>query len=507
MNFSITFGNKRFSIGAGNKKKFKNSYDAAQVTRLTNDWLLPQTSADAEIGKDITTLRGRARQLERNNEYVQRYLTLLENNVLGANGVGLQMKIVDPSGQPDKLANKAVKDAWIDWTQRDLCDISGKMCWREIEGITLRRTAADGGGMLRIIRDATLKYGFALEIFEIDRLDVNLSCNLTNGNFIRFGIEFNRWQRPIAYHLWKSHPGDGWTIPLTNGGERERVLAQDIIHTYWIERPGQSIGVPWIACVMQAIEHLGKYKEAELVAARVHACAGMFLKQPMPDNGYSGERDPNGEPLQEMSPGMAILGKPGEELQVIDPSHPNQNFGGFITESLRGIAAGLEVGYMSLANDPSDANYSSMRGAKLEEVETYKGIQSWLIESLHERVFKEWLTMALAKQSIKISGTNALPLSKFDKFNAPDWKPRRWPWVDPQKDLNAAILSVEKGFKSRREIIAEMGGDIEEVFAEQEADELLAEEHDLEFPIGTNPQPPQEEKVEQIDSKEKATNE
>ena len=72
--------------------------------------------------------------------------------------------------------------------------------------------------------------------------------------------------------------------------------------------------------------------------------------------------------------------------------------------------------------------------------------------------------------------------SKFEKFNSPCWKPRRWPWVDPLKDLQASVLAVEKGFKSRRSIIAEMGEDIEEVFQEQAEDNALAESLDLEFP-------------------------
>jgi len=42
-------------------------------------------------------------------------------------------------------------------------------------------------------------------------------------------------------------------------------------------------------------------------------------------------------------------------------------------------------------------------------------------------------------------------------------------------------LAVEKGFKSRREIISEGGGDIEDTFQDIAADDELAEEFDLEF--------------------------
>ena len=43
------------------------------------------------------------------------------------------------------------------------------------------------------------------------------------------------------------------------------------------------------------------------------------------------------------------------------------------------------------------------------------------------------------------------------------------------------MLAVEKGFTSRRAVIAEAGGDIEAVFADQAADGVLEEEHGLDF--------------------------
>ena len=46
---------------------------------------------------------------------------------------------------------------------------------------------------------------------------------------------------------------------------------------------------------------------------------------------------------------------------------------------------------------------------------------------------------------------------KCRSANAPDWKPRRWVWVDPEKDINAQIKSVDNHFKSRRQVISEAG--------------------------------------------------
>jgi lambda family phage portal protein len=490
MNFNFSIGKFRFGLGSEPKpveKTASRSFGSAgSMNRLNADWLMPQTNADFEIWSGLKILRGRARELERTNWTIQKYLSLLDNNVLGASGVGLQMKVKDPSGSLDKLANKTILEAWQKWTKREYCTPSGKYCWREIEGLALRRAACDGGILVRIIRRADNPFSFSVQPLEMDYLDSNYNLGFADGTQIRFGIEFDVWQKPVAFHMFKAHPGDMWR----NQQLRERIPASDILHIYHSDRPGQSIGVPWLTCVMQELEHLGKYREAELVAARLEACKGYVIEQEVPEEGFSGATNDAGQSLQEMTPGMGLKLDPGQKLAQITPTHPNQAFGDFIKSALRGIAGGLSVNYNSLANDLESVNYSSMRAGKLEEIEEYKNIQGWLIESLHEPVFKAWLEMALISGAIRMPNGSALPLTKFDKFNAPDWKPRRWPWVDPLKDLQASVMAVEKGFKSRREIISEMGGDVEEVFLEQSEDEQLADNYGLQFPLGANPQNP-----------------
>ena len=57
-----------------------------------------------------------------------------------------------------------------------------------------------------------------------------------------------------------------------------------------------------------------------------------------------------------------------------------------------------------------------------------------------------------------LSGTIRLPAGKFEKFNRPRFKGRRWSWVDPLKDIQANIEAVQNGFKNRADVIGETGG-------------------------------------------------
>lgn len=88
-------------------------------------------------------------------------------------------------------------------------------------------------------------------------------------------------------------------------------------------------------------------------------------------------------------------------------------------------------------------------------------IQAFMIETLCEVVFEEWLEMALLTQALP------LPFSKYDKFNHPRFQGKRWKWIDPKKDQDANRIALkENQTTSRTRIAAEEGNDFEEILEE-----------------------------------------
>jgi capsid protein len=96
--------------------------------------------------------------LERDNDYARRFFKLLENNVLGATGVGLQMKCEDSlsngDSKPDARANKLIERAWVEWGKRKNCTRDKRSGWITFQRSVLRATARDGTAIVRIHRDA-----------------------------------------------------------------------------------------------------------------------------------------------------------------------------------------------------------------------------------------------------------------------------------------------------------------------------------------------------------------
>jgi len=201
---------------------------------------------------------------------------------------------------------------------------------------------------------------------------------------------------------------------------------------------------------------------------------GIFTKTESGE-GYQGEEDAFGNTITTAEPGTFEELPVGTDFRAFDPQHPNGQFGVFVKSCLRSVASGLGVSYNTLANDLEGVNYSSIRAGLLEEREEWKGVQRFVIEHVVEPIFREWLSYALLSDALD------LPAAKLEKFESVEWKPRRWQWVDPLKDTQANVVAVANGFKSRRAIISETGGDIEDTFEEIAADNQLAESKGVEL--------------------------
>jgi lambda family phage portal protein len=253
----------------------------------------------------------------------------------------------------------------------------------------------------------------------------------------------------------------------------------------------QSRGSPWAAAAMLSLHHLDKYEEAEVVAARIAAAKMAFFTKAQVEGAPDDGEDSEGNLSVEATPGGMMELPTGYDVKPWTPEHPNTAYKEFVKGKLREIAAGCGVNYNTLASDYEATSYSSLRGAALDERETYKLLQRMFIDDLIQPIFDAWLEAAVYTGKLSF-----IPPSEMDWYNAPDWKPRRWAWVDPLKDIQASSLEVEKGFRAKREIISEKGGDIEDVYADMESDNQLAEQHGLSFGAQVKPEPEPEPEPE-----------
>ncbi len=458
-----------FEIRRAHKKiPQKRRYQAAQGGNLYGGWSPSQATGDVSIKRDLRSIRNRSRDLMRNDDYAKKFKRMLKTNVIGSTGLRLQAKVKDSNGELDKKANQNIEDGWKSWGKLGVCDVTGKYTIDDIYKMALGTVAEDGEVLVRKVKGFPNPFGFAVQLIEADHLDEQFNDLERN---IAMGIEYDRWSKPIAYHLFKSHPASNgmYRRDIT----RERIPADEIIHLFLPSRISSSRGVPWMHTAMTRMKMVNGYEEAELVGARIAAGKGGFYVSQKNDAGeYQGDiKNDDGSFVNELNPGEFEVLPYGYDFKEYNPTHPNNAFKDFMKVILRGISSGLDISYNSLANDLEGVNFSSLRTGKLEERDVWQDLQVWLGVHLATPIFEAWLDMALLTQSVP------LPYSKYDKFNAPSWLARGFPWVDPYKDMLANILAKKEGLKTDTMIANEMGYDLEEMYQQLEKEKQLREKY------------------------------
>lgn len=471
------------------KPIYARSYQAAKASRLLADFLSPSSSADKEIRNSIRTLRDRARELCRNEPYAQRALQIFRTNVVGENGLHFQSKarnIPRPNeilGELDQQGNDIIESRWREWGRAGICDVTGKYSWIDLQNLVIDGLIRDGEVLIKHIRNADNDYGYAVQLIEPDFLDEEYNTtNKDTGNRIIMGVEINNFNRPVAYHLFAgpSHPYDDLGYGINKAG-RIRVPANEIIHIFTQERSQQTRGVTHFAPVMDSQHMLNGYLQAELIAARLAASKSLFLSSP-DGVAYDGDDYADLAPIMDVEPGSITQLKPGTEIQPWSPDHPMTAFADFHKSVLRAIASGLGISYVSLSNNLEGVSYSSIRQGATEERDHFKALQKFLIQHFAEPIFREWLSIGIAK------GVLPFPDNRFEKFaSAAHFKGRGFSPIDPQKEIRAWIDGLQNGIYSPSDVQAHFGRDAEAVFSQIQADLQLAEKFGVEMnllPLG-----------------------
>lgn len=437
------------------------SFSAAQVNNLTESWTTNSAPINDVLTRQLNTLRARSRDLAKNNDYGRKFLSMVKCNVVGSNGVSLQIKAKRPDGTVDDFDSSALEAAFADWGKKGNCDVTGKLSWRALQTLAIETVAKDGECLIRKRRRG--KYKFQLQLIDATKLDA--THNVDQGKIrIRMGIELDAFNAPVAYHFLTSDTLTGYVMA---GRRYERVPASEVYHLFIVDEIDQLRGIPWMSTAAARLNMLGGYENAALVASRNAAeRVGFFISKdgtppPLVDSEVDGEK------FSTSAPGTYDTLPEGYDFKPFESDYPHTNYGDFVKAALRGVAAGLGVAYHNLANDLEGVNFSSSRAGILEERELWKLLQEWFIEELCAPVYTDWLRHALDYTNT----LDPLPANKFDKFNSAVWQGRRWAWVDPTKDIEASVTAITNGLRSRGDVIREQGRDPEEVWTELEAEE------------------------------------
>jgi lambda family phage portal protein len=351
------------------------------------------------------------------------------------------------------------------------------MSWVDVQKLAVELLAKDGEAFIIKHRSGEFRDSIALEFIESDQIDETLNKTAENGNEIRMGVELNRFKRPVAYHLLTYHPGDyDWAIK-NKTKKHIRIPAERVIHLFKQNRPGQTRGEPWLAPAIPAIKQLGAFREAAVINARVGASKMGFIVN-QGENGFVADDYDGNTPIIDAEPGTFHTLGPNQSIQSFEPAFPNNEFDSFHKSILRGIASAMGVSYTSLSNDLEATSYSSIRQGALEERDFYKNLTHFFIEHFIHPIYEAWLDASMDMMSFGI------PAAQYEKFlSSAEFRGRGFSWVDPQKEMSAAVLGLQNGILSLGHVASQYGMDTEELLSQIARDKQLAAQFGVEYAI------------------------
>lgn len=455
----------------------RSYYAAAQSGRLVEDWFSSLLDPADETKASGEKLRGRVRDLRRNTPLVARYAQLVEENLIGPDGITLQAIPGNSRKSVNRQLAQQNEATWYAWTTRAALD------GRDWDA-TCRQLAeawrVEGEGLIELVYDDRLPLGVGVQLLDADLIVTKLDQRRDGSRAeIVQGVQLDDLGAIAGVWVYRRHPAS-----MGGGGEPRFIPADRCRLLAHRPRIGMIRGVTPLAPVMLRLQMLNGVQEALVMLHRVAATKmGWFVRTQT-------DADTFGDPSQPTQP-VNLTAEPlnvdyapdGYDFKPWDPGQPTQQYDPFRKSLVQEIAAGMGVAYASLTGDLSQANYGSQRGGLLSERDRWRVLQREFAA-----VVCQWVYEAVLKQA-RIRGQLQRPADLLpDAMTAAVWHGRKWEWIDPPKDIGAEQQAVASGFTTITRVLNARGLDIREVFEERAEELRLAKE--LGIPLQEAPPAP-----------------
>ena len=443
-------GQNRFKVRA--QMAIVGGYTAADRTRRANQIdNRRETDADSAILPDLRTLREYSQHMLRNSAIA---VGAVKTNITKVVGTGLKVK-----AQIDRDVLKLDEDAAGKW-ERDAerefllatntveIDSERQLTFSLLQGLVLLKTLEDGDVFTNMPRFKRPGSPYLLKLQIIEAARVLNQQGVADVFMMAAGVEKDTNGAPVAYHVCNQHPGGmryftgkylTWTRLPAFGINTGNPL---VLHHFDKTRPGQTRGVPYLTPVVEIIKQLGRYTDAEVMAAVVSGMLTAFVTNESGDpaqtftpNPDTAAANPNDTGI-ELGYGAVVGLLPGEKVDIVNPGRPNPAFDPFVTALCRQIGVALEIPFELLVKHFT-ASYSAARAALLEAWSYFNRRRHWLVTSFCQPVYEAIITEAIATGRLKAPGFLSDPAVRKAYLKC-TWIGDAAGQIDPLKEINAA---------------------------------------------------------------------
>lgn len=448
-----------------------SNYGANHTKKSIMGWNYAGGSSREDIEDNLPTLRQRSRDLYMGVPLATSAIKTYRTNVIGS-GLSLKPKIdceaLGISEEQGEKLTKQIYREWNLWADSTDCDAARLSNFYELQQLAFINwlLSGDALALLQSWKRKRSVYDLRINLVEADRCSTPPDKERPDGRIID-GVEMNSRGEVVAYHICNRHPlgrqgvERKWVRVSAYGAQTGR---RNVLHLMNRERIGQCRGVPLLAPVIESLKQLGRYTEAELIAAVINGYLTVFIEKSNENGGNpvgevvreDEQIDQRDDTTIEMGPGVMIDLSEGEKANAVTPGRPNSNFEGFFNAISREIGAALEQPQELIMRHFS-SNYSASRGALLEAWKAFDMFRDWMVSGFCEPIYQEWFAEAVAKGRIQAPGFWNDPAIRRAYAGSEWYGPSRGQ-LDPKKEVEAAEMRVKNGFSTATKEAMELTG-------------------------------------------------
>ena len=459
------------------------NYGASRTSRSMRSWRVGGGSAKEDIEDNLEILRKRSRDAYMGIPLATGAIKTLRTNVVGSGLVPTPQVDADylhlSEEKADQLQAQIAREFSL-WADSTACDAGGMDNFWRLQTLAFTSFLMNGDVFAAVQFRERPNWPYALQLRLIeadqvcspDRTD-RLAPGKVNGKSvfqIVQGVETNEAGEIVAYWVANRHPLEYENpVPL----QWTRVEAHDpetgepnILCVTQRERAGQRRGVPLLAPALPTLKQMGRYTDAELSAAIVSSCATLFIQRDgQSDMAPFGEDPPDkadnpDTPADELainlSPAAVFDLAPGEKANLIDPKHPTTTYDGFMMAMSNQVATCVEIPSEVLYKKFS-SNYSASRGALNEFWRTCGTLRDSFADDFCQPTYERWFAEAVARGRINAPGFFDDP-AVAKAYMGCTWNGPARTNLDAKKEIEAAILRMDKGISTAEQETAQMTG-------------------------------------------------
>jgi lambda family phage portal protein len=464
-------------------------YGRSGASRTTSSMVGYKTISggpDRDIVENISLLRERSRDSYMGNPIATGILKKYKTSVVGKGLVpkpSLRANVLGISQEEAQKIELEIKSRFNTWAKSPNSDAMRMHNFYALQSLVVLNWLMNGDvfAIPKFKNREGVSTKLCVQIIEGDRVRdpyVNLDRSIIEG------VELDDDGELIAYHVSNKHPGDDLTFKSVRVKAYNQFGKRNILHVFEPERPGQRRGTPLIAPAIESLKQIGRYSQAELMAAVVNSMYAFFVEQlvdqpnsPLPGiygNVTGANRNfRDATDKFELAKGAVNILRPGETVKDFTPGRPNSNYKSFVDSIYEEIGASVELPKeVMLSNFQS--SYSAARAALEEAWQKFYGIREVLINYFCQPIYEMFILEQLSLGNLNLPGYYE-DEKKRNEYARATWVGSKKISLDPYKEMKAREIALELGLTNREILSQEDGRDFDELVEQKlREDKMLA---------------------------------